>query len=466
MALSANTVWEVRTAGLDTNGGGFVTGASGSDYSQQDAKNSGGADGSTTDAVANGTTTITSATANFGTTIVGNIIYLQGGSGGLAAGWYEVTARASTTSITIDRNVAAGTGITMNIGGALITIGQALTNMTVAEHICYVKVGTYNLTTALATSVGGATFFNSRLTGYNTTRGDAPTGASRPTIATNGNAINALNIAHQGWVVSNFIIDGAGASRGLIGVNISALYSAIVNCKVKDFDTRGMLVPALADSIIDRCEVTACTQGIRTGGQFAIVNSVIHANTGVGIDAIASTLAYIDRCVIANNSGASSDGISGIVLGVSIRNCTIYGNGRDGIRNTNPYANLGCVIQNNLLVSNGGYGLNLSAVRSSVSYPEFAYNAFYNNTSGARNNVLAGAGDVTLTADPFTNAAGGDFSLNTTAGGGAAARAVGFPGVFPGISTTGYLDIGAAQHGDPVGGGGAPRSAGMSGGIF
>ena len=36
MALSASTVWEVRPAtGSDNNGGGFVTGASGTDYSQQ-----------------------------------------------------------------------------------------------------------------------------------------------------------------------------------------------------------------------------------------------------------------------------------------------------------------------------------------------------------------------------------------------------------------------------------------------
>jgi len=62
-AISVNSVFEVRTAGNDTNGGGFVTGAAGTDYSQQDANNTVGADISTTDAVAAGTTTITSITA-------------------------------------------------------------------------------------------------------------------------------------------------------------------------------------------------------------------------------------------------------------------------------------------------------------------------------------------------------------------------------------------------------------------
>ena len=64
MALSANTVLEVRNGGSDTNGGGFVTGAAGTDWSQQDA-----AQYSVTDGVTAGTTTITSATANFGTDV-------------------------------------------------------------------------------------------------------------------------------------------------------------------------------------------------------------------------------------------------------------------------------------------------------------------------------------------------------------------------------------------------------------
>ena len=118
MALAAATVWEVRpTNGNDTNGGGFVTGATGTDYSQQNAKNTGSADKSTTDAVGIGTTTLTSATANFGTTIVGNIIFLSGS--GATTGWYQVVSRTNSTTVVLDRSPGTGTGWTMNIGGAL-----------------------------------------------------------------------------------------------------------------------------------------------------------------------------------------------------------------------------------------------------------------------------------------------------------------------------------------------------------
>src|ERR1700742_5059016 len=133
MALSANTVLEVRLTGDDTNGGGFVTGASGTDWSLQNA-----AQYSVTDAVANGTNVVSSATGSFGADAIGNLAYLQGGSGSLAADRYQITARTST-SITLDRNVAAGTGITLKIGGALASPGMAAAVATVAGMIVYIK---------------------------------------------------------------------------------------------------------------------------------------------------------------------------------------------------------------------------------------------------------------------------------------------------------------------------------------
>src|SRR6266851_651165 len=121
MALNSNCVFEVRTAGTDTNGGGFKSTApvGSTDYSQQDAKNTVGNNISTTDAVAAGTTTITSATASFTSAIVGNVVYLTGGTGTIAAQWREVLTFVNVTTVTIDASIAVSTGMTMNIGGAL-----------------------------------------------------------------------------------------------------------------------------------------------------------------------------------------------------------------------------------------------------------------------------------------------------------------------------------------------------------
>jgi hypothetical protein len=117
MALSLDTQWNVRTDGSGHEWRRVRLRSCGTDYSRQAAANSVGSNISTTDAVAAGTTTITSATAAFTSAITGNIIYLQGGSGSLTAGWYQATY-VSATSITVDRSVASGTGITLNIGGA------------------------------------------------------------------------------------------------------------------------------------------------------------------------------------------------------------------------------------------------------------------------------------------------------------------------------------------------------------
>ena len=91
---------------------------------------------------------------------------------------------------------------------------------------------------------------------------------------------------------------------------------------------------------------------------------------------------------------------------------------------------------NTIAVSNGGYGVNANNVTTPVSPwvgPLYggASNAYYGNTSGARNNFPSLPGDVTLTGSPFTNPSGGDFTLNNTAGAGAACKGAGFPSSLP-----------------------------------
>lgn len=76
--------------------------------------------------------------------------------------------------------------------------------------------------------------------------------------------------------------------------------------------------------------------------------------------------------------------------------------------------------------------------------------------------------DKYLTASPYvggTTGTASNFALNNTAGGGAVCRAAGFPANWPGNSgTTGYPDLGAAQHQDSAAGG--PVASGrLSGGL-
>ena len=88
-----------------------------------------------------------------------------------------------------------------------------------------------------------------------------------------------------------------------------------------------------------------------------------------------------------------------------------------------------------------------------------ALNNAYGNLSVANyvNFVAALNGaDVALSASPYTSPGTGNFALNGTAGGGAALKATGFPGIAP--FGTGYGSIGALQPSQAVIASGGPHA--------
>lgn len=438
MALAAASVFEVRTTGSDLNGGGFVTGAAGTDYSQQDAKNTVGADISTTDAVGNGTTTITSALANFGATIVGNIIRLAGGTGALASGWYQVATRTDANTITVDRVVAAGTGITMDIGGALATLGQAGAITTVAQMSIWVKSGAYTMSSATP-NVANGTFSGNGIfvEGYQTVRGDLGT----PPVftasgITNFTMYNQVNGANPQSVV-NLTMNGISAvsSRGFFLCGYAYKCKGM-NFVLSAFDASG------APGIAFLCEATGCSinPGIRNINCFGCYS---HDNTAFGF-ATTTPGTHWQDCIAKSNTGATTDGFNVQAARSTIVNCTSYGNGRDGFQiATNPEVVINCLAENN-----AGWGFNTSGSLIGVTYANCGgfNNTLGNITLGATSKTCRNLNFVTATSTFFTNGAAGDFSLNSSGTGGALARATGLPALFPGGLTTGYPDLGAVQH--------------------
>jgi hypothetical protein len=459
LALSSSTVFEVRNGGSATNGGGFVTGASGSDLSLQDA-----AQYAVTDAVTAGTTTITSATANFGTDVVGNILYIQGGTGSIVAGWYQIISRTNSTTIVVDRStgLSVGTGATLNIGGAFAGPATAIALMTVPGIQTWIRYHAtpYSLGTGITfPSVGGSGFtWINKVEGYTSTRGDRST---KPIIRGTA-AITMFTMSVNGngnWLI-NLDIDGnSTANNGVLASNTT--YGGVSECLIRRMLNTGYSA-ALANSTLERSEVTGC--GGATDGAAVYMSSMvnviagnyIHDNTtkGIRLNSNSAGGVVVDN-IIESNTGATSDGIDLESYFTILTGNTVYNNGRDGIRFERNYSSIQGLVFNNIVTSNAGYGFNMvSAPGSSQAIPNGTFNFFYNNTSGPRNNYPVGASDVTLTGDPFTSAAAGDFSLNNTAGAGAAVRATGFPGTMPGGLTVGYRDGGAAQHQDSASSGG------------
>lgn len=451
MALAAATVVEVRSTGAATNGGGYVTGASGTDYSQQDAPQY---------ALTNGTTDGSAVilTVSAAADMIGNIAYIAGGTGSIVAAWYQITAASPGVSITVDRvtGLSAGTGATINVGGSLSTIALGLALLTVGGMTMYVKAtATYSIATGLSTPAGiTAATQIINIIGYTTTRGDN----GRTTIAASA-AITMYTESRGSFRLVNFVLDGA-TGTGTTGASLTGVSTYLVNCIVKNFSGTGVALTTNNGGII-QSEVTGCASGIVSNQSSGLIkNNYVHANTAIGISVV-NVSAYIIGNIIASNAGATNDGLI-ISAAYSANRCSVignvfYANGRDGVRTTGTYS-IG-EFSNNIFMNNVGIGLNTSALNPVRTDPMIHHNAFIGNGT-ARSGNNAGTGDVTLTADPFTSAATGDFSLNTTTGGGAALRGAGYPGLFVN-GPTGYLDIGAVQHQDPA----TPASTGGTKGL-
>lgn len=438
------------------------------DYSQQTA-----AFVSVTDAVTAGTTTITSATANFTKVMIGNLVYVQGGTGSIAAGWYEVITNPLTTSITVDRStgLTAGTGVTLKLGGALTTMGQAGANK-IAGNDVFMLTGTYTLTgttvnTAgcqVSDTTGGVDYQNvSRWESYGTYRGDKGTKA---TWSAGAQTSVTLFTSGSNCVMDNMILDcNNGASNA--GWASSTFRSVALRVKVANAKGLGFSESAGNYPVLWMyCEATNC-QGAAAfsatlGGNFHYCEA--WDNTTVGFAVSGAGNAVFVNCIADSNTGASSDGfVPTCSHPVTFHRCVAYGNGRHGF-NVNGTA--ASILTDCLSETNGGHGY--TATAGANPQVELWNCGAYNNTSSA---VGYDATKITLpvrsflatpTGSFFTNAAASDFSLTNTANQGALARAAGFP-TMPHATQTGYPDVGAVQHQDagaagmlyvPDGGGG------------
>lgn len=464
MSLSSLTTWEVRpTNGNDVNGGAFVNGASGTDFSQQNAKNTVGNNISTTDAVGNGTTTLTSATASFTAAIVGNVIHLSGT--GFTTGWYQVTVFTNGTTVTIDRSPGTGTGGAMNIGGALQTLGQLNTNMA-AGMAGWVKAeATITVSAAAINWTFNATNF-AFVAGYTSVRGDLGQVTIQATSGTNYTLMSLSNNgSNQTTYIRNFILDCntktgvvgfVMTGGGTVGQNITVINQAGGTCFSVNNNgaTAGTLIDCVAkasDNVVGFDSISANLQSLF----LRCVATGLTSTAGASIPFRANEGNFI-RCIAANNPGSSSDGFFYNSSGRTILflNCIAYKNGRDGFRLPAALPTYPVIIQNCIIYGNTGWGIdNPNATSINPGGATFSFNAVGANTAGAATGLTLEASCQTLTADPFVAGTSNNFALNTTAGGGALCRALGFAGVLP-TGGQGYIDIGALQHQDPAGGGG------------
>lgn len=445
MAFAAGTAWRVRSDGASSNGGGFNTASAGTNYANQAAAQVTYTD-LVIDAVTN--TKITSAAFPFTALHEGNIINVTGGVGFTVQRVQIVSVALGVATCEKAVGTTGSTGGAGKLGGGLSAPSQ-VTALPVSGNTVYIKKATYTTAATITFAVAGGDGTPVTYIGYNSTDTDN----DGPTIQSS-NALASPVVSFTGFnsIVRNLVVDGNSLSNRAF--DMSGQDSWCENIHTINSLLSGLRLLG-GQEWAYRCKASACGGtgadnfgiGGVSGSTFIDCEATANAN---GFASFNAAPLFI-RCLAHANvkSGFYAFGADGL----SCINCVSDGNTLDGIRLTQTFPINAMVLRDNLLTNNGGYGLqsetvNYTTIAASIAASKWANNAFYNNTTGLRNQVPSGTGDITLSADPYTNRAGSDWTLNSAAGGGALLRGVateqigllGSP-----LTGTSYLDVGAYQ---------------------
>lgn len=408
MAISGAAVWEVRSTATasNVNGGFFVTGATGTDYSQQNAAQYALTGG--TSAGAGSTILHASAAAD----MVGNGLHLISGTNA-TAGWYEVISVSVGISITVDRAVTTGAGasIVFNIGGAMSlgSADDALFESLTAGNVMWIKGGssiTYTLGGAVTIAAAGTSQKPIMVNGYNSVRGDNPTGATRPTLDSGGNGFTY----GANWEAYYMIQTGSGSTFLSVGTSGKFVYSKAVNPST----TAARIAITCGNSaLIDSCEVI-CYRGVALNASsvgVVVTGCYIH-DSDIGLKSSATTAVTIyDNNIIADNVTHAVEIITAKTGSSYLLGNTIYGaENKLGIGFSIATGTTNAVAINNIFY---GFVTGIShADVQTVSYSD--YNDFNNNTTNTTNWAT---GPHTITSNPtFTNVTQIKGTAATTSG--------------------------------------------------
>lgn len=416
-ALNASTIWEMRTTGSAYNGGGYFTTAGSTDYSQQDA-----AQVSKTNLYyTSGTTLKCDDASTFDDTMEGNVIYIDSGTH-FTQGYYQVATYVDGNTITLDRapaseDTSAHKDAVGALGGAIISprninFAQGI----VAGNIVYIKAGTYTTYTYGGTQgnyfdtyTAGGNGNPIQWIGYNTTRGDNPTGDNRPIFDGKGTRTNGAVVDVSGNIFKNIIFkDYTGA-----GVTISAGGNVFENVRSTLNDTDGFYASGISLTIFNNCEADSNTSE-------GFVWNAANSNSGM-----------YHYCYSHNNSAEGFEmQYANAASGFHLFNCTSESNSASGFRTAGNMTAINCVSYNNSGTNDGfliaGDGITISQITNCVSKDNgryafnrsgtgrisllFNYNC-YNGHTTELNNITAGANDVGDQDPLFTDAANADFTL-------------------------------------------------------
>lgn len=509
-AVNLEVRWVTNTSAGTASVASPTGGTFGVDYSQGTA-----AGVIVTDGVVGAVTTeLTSALTPVDLSWVGNILHTNSGAT-CTTGWFEIVSVSGTTA-TVDRSLGTATAVcAQRLGGAMSlnsTLDDDFFESGVAGNIFWLKAGAFTFGETVTLAAAGGTQNPIVVAGYQTARGDKPTIANGPTIAT----VTFSFVLAANWNLYNLDISNSSTSTGdvlTLGTN-----SAIRNLKVKNRSTtaaQDAIITGAAALIFNTEAISYRGRAIQSALSLFISGCYLH-DSDIGIRISANVNLVISNCIIASNVTDAAIVTTAVSTGyLSFQNVTLYGTeAKQGVG-----IDLVTGTRNVHLINSIIYGFVTGVTHADVQTASFDdYNTYNNNTTNATNWVL---GKSSLTTAPaFTSVAqltgatattsgsvltqgGGDFSTvvdgqdylylvsgtgitagmygitahtattvtldiapgtDATAdkvwrittgrnwGVGTAMKAAGFPGLFSGAVSTGYTDIGAVQRIEGAGG--------------
>lgn len=378
VVLNANTNrWSPSTViGVDSSAS-VSSKTYGVDYSQ------------TTTAVVNGitdfasvgaSTTLTSVTAGFTRVMVGNIFHLTTtGTGAFGVvGWYEIAAYTNATTVTTDRTTNSGTALvagTGYVGGALDLAGSLQStffSQIIGGNFVFIRNGSYALGTATTGSgAGSSTTAPSYIIGYNTVRGDTPSQANCPVIATGASPITLATAQF----LSNLVVSGTGATVLTMGSNGNANNVKITNTST----TAGRIAFSTGtNSSCDNIEAVAQNGIAISLAAGSSINGGYCHDSNIGVNVGATGNQILTNSIIASSTTTAVNGSNGNSMMYGVNN-TLYGTeAKTGSGYLLLNANIRWFLKNNIIY---GFTTGVSQGTAQQAANVGNYNNFFNNTT-------------------------------------------------------------------------------------
>lgn len=390
MALSATTVWEIRQAGADTNGGGYKTGSTGTDWTQQNAAQY------ALTAIATAGVGAVFLTASAAADMVGNIAHVVSGTN-FTAGFYEILSVVAGVSVTCDANVCTGVGASgvINIGGALASIGKigsasANQGAVAGNLLCVKNDGAYSIGATETFSPSGTAASPIRIVGYSSTR---------PTATTHGDGYQGRNTSSdQKLIATNMPNYQYQSPFRFSGSGFLIIES--INFSIAGAGFSGAVMSPGTDSVATRCIFTnpstnTLAQGIATNSRSLVLDNDVFMTgasggaTGGAITGVGGVNAMTR--IIANRiqmSQSTSTGPATTVQGgcIYIGNTVIGNGGLIGFFNPSTTSTMFAMW--NTIV---GFVDGINFITGTTGLSALIDNAITDNSSNAINCVDAGA---------------------------------------------------------------------------